>query len=98
MPLSILDAASIEADAVAYATWAHREHDVLGDILRRLEAGQDPTREDVARLVHAERSCLLHSSAHALMVATLLLRAAQAEVPRPAARGLRARLARWLTR
>ena len=96
MPLPLLDAASIEADAVAFATWAHREHDALAGILRRLEAGQEPTREDVARLVHAERSCLLHSSGHALLVASMLLRAAEADRARP--RGWRAKLAAMLSR
>jgi hypothetical protein len=51
--------------------------------VRRLEAGEEPTREDVARLCHAERSCLLHSSGHALMVATMLLRAAEARQAKP---------------
>lgn len=97
MPLPLLDAASIEADAVAFATWAHEEHDALAAILRRLEAGQEPTREDVARLCHAERSCLLHSSGHALLVASMLLRAATTtEEAKP--RGWRARLAARILR
>lgn len=95
--LDTADLASVMSDAVSMSRWAEEDCRRLDAVARDLaRPGAEVSPAVVIDLVRATQKTQRWAAGHALLTAQVLVGAAEKAESRP--KGLRARLARWLTR